>query len=322
MPRETIIFGNGLGMAIDPNWFSLENAIQWVWNEEELLPDNCRQLVRSCLPADRNDVPHGEDDLDQLQLALSATDLLESLQQGEIHWLSDAGREFPVAVRRFLYQVAVRFHFCELGLPEEFIQPFVAFLEETNSHIATLNYDNLLYQPLIEAGCLRGYNGCLVGGFHGDGFSEENLERRYDRNFGYYLHLHGSPLFIERQQAVLKLRQRDLDPEIERVSSHIVLTHVAHKPLVIAGSNLLTAYWNYLRDAIVESDGVTLFGYSGLDIHLNMILRRLAQGKRVRVIEWDGAGGQLERLAHWHDILSLDIELYRFESVLEFENWG
>jgi hypothetical protein len=321
MPRKTLIFGNGLGMALDQEFFSLDNAIGRVWDGEGALDEGAKDLIRSCLVEDGNvDRPHGEDDLDNLQLVVSACDFLGRVGRQDIHWLSEHGRQFPDAVRKFLYRTALLFHQRENGLPVEFTQPLAQFVHETKSHIATLNYDNLLYQPMIEAYVLNGYAGALVDGLTNAGFSEENLERKWGRTFGYYMHLHGSPLFVDRDGSIFKLRQGELDEDDEVVGSHIVLTHVKHKETVISASPLLTAYWDHLAKALAESEEVVLFGYSGCDRHLNALLRSRAPAA-VRVVEWEGAGAQQERDAHWLDLLGKQVALVRRDNILSFVDW-
>jgi hypothetical protein len=71
----------------------------------------------------------------------------------------------------------------------------INFVSSTKSHVATLNYDKLLYEEFINAGICSGFSGQLVDGFTSSGFDSSNLVRLYGRNFGYYMHLHGSPLF-------------------------------------------------------------------------------------------------------------------------------
>lgn len=322
MARKTIIFGNGLGMAIDPAYFSLDRAIGEVWNESDLLDEASKKLVCDCLPGEGNDRPHSEGELDILQLALSACDFLGRIGESRIHWLSEDGLKFPVAVRKFIYHTALKFHGHPNGLPAEFVDSLAEFIRSTNSHVATLNYDNLLYQPLIEREVLKGYSGALVDGFYSTGFDPDNLERKYGRTFGYYLHLHGSPLFIDREDITYKLQQCDLaDQDTGTLSSHIVLTHFKHKPTVISASALLASYWQKLLEAISESSEVILFGYSGEDDHLNVLLRAAAD-TRIRIVEWVGASDDSDRVRYWSELLSQEIELVRLQSILDFRDWN
>ena len=321
MPRKTIIFGNGLGMALDPHAFSLDRALGVVWDDPDILSHAQKELICNCLPDDRAGRPQGEDELDKLQLALSACDFLVGIPGARIHWLSDDGQQFPTAVRALIYNTAKQFHQTGEVLPDEFIAPFCDFIEETKSHIGTLNYDNLLYQPMIDRGLLHGYDGALVDGFHGAGFAKENLERRYGRTFGYYLHLHGSPLFVDRRSATIKLHQFDLDDQTDTTSSHIVLTHFEHKPAVISASRVLLSYWQLLSEAVDESDEVILFGYSGADIHLNLLLKSMSDTP-VRVVEWEGAGEDFEREIFWRRQIGRDVNLVQLADVHDFREWG
>ncbi|AZR29903.1 hypothetical protein [Xanthomonas vasicola] len=324
MARATLVFGNGLGMALDPTFFSLDNAIGRTWEDSVALDEPTKDLVRYCL-SDEGDRPHGEDDLDDLQLVVSACDFLSRTGSGELHWLSDDGKRFPEAVRKFLYQTSLYFHRRDSGLPMDFIASLVAYSKKTKSHVATLNYDNLLYQPMIKEEVLDGYNGALVDGFLRNGFAEDNLERKYGRDFGYYMHLHGSPLFVDRDDGdrdkkVIKLRQAELGTDQDITGSHIVLTHVKHKETVIAASRLLTCYWEHFAKALEESESAVLVGYSGCDRHLNSLLSARGPSK-IRVVEWDGAGQKESRQDFWNTLLGHEVHLVRLNNILKFTDW-
>lgn len=190
------------------------------------------------------------------------------------------------------------------------------------SHVAMLNYDNLIYQPLIERQVLHGYDGALCDGLLDAGFSRENLERKYGHDFGYYIHLHGSPLFVEREGVTIKLAQGELAKEKDTVNSHIFLTHAKHKPAVIGASDLLIVYWRLLLEAFQESEEIVLVGYSGMDAHLNEILKTSAPRMPARIIEWDGAGAAGPRLTFWRNTLARhEVELIQQSSVLDFVDW-
>ena len=306
-------------MALDPTSFSLDAAIGKVWNSG-VLSDEHKQLICNCLPDDRAGRPHGEDELDKLQLALSACDFLNGIPGSRIHWLSHEGQHFPEAVRKFIYNAAREFHKTGLALPDHFIASLVDFVSQTKSHVGTLNYDNLLYQPMIERGLLQGYNGALIDGFHNAGSDPSNLERKFGRTFGYYLHLHGSPLFVDRRGRTVKLLQSDLPWQTDTVSSHIVLTHFEHKLTVISASDVLLSYWQLLAKAIDESEEIVLVGYSGADAHFNDLIRATSDTP-VRVVEWEDAGEEADRIAHWREQCSRDVSLVRLESILDFQEW-
>lgn len=53
MPRKTVIFGNGLGMALDHQAFSLDRALSVVWDDPDMLSDAQKELICNCLPDDR-----------------------------------------------------------------------------------------------------------------------------------------------------------------------------------------------------------------------------------------------------------------------------
>lgn len=230
---------------------------------------------------------------------------------------------FPKAVGRYLHKVATNLHLYHGVLPESFLHPLFAFLRATCSNIATLNYDRLLYGALVDDGLLAGYNGYLVDGMWDDGFDADNLIRKFGNNFGYYLHLHGSPLFYDTPQGVTKKLTRDrLDMSHDGGANHIVLTHVRHKTSVIDASNVLSTYWTYLHNSLHESVEIIVFGYSGLDTHLNRVIAAYAQSRDIRIIEWEGAGLLAQRQAFWRSCLGTNnFQLIQLENILDFIGW-
>lgn len=207
-------------------------------------------------------------------------------------------------------------------MPDEFLNPLVQFLNNTQSHIATLNYDNLLYQSLIERNVLSGYDGDLVDGFHRTtGFDESNMERLYNRNFGYYLHLHGSLLFVDQNGRIVKISQGDMGLYENSISPHIVLTHVKHKPTVIDSSPLLRAYWKYFNFAINESEHIVVFGYSGEDIHLNSLIKSQTKNRNIIIVEWEGCESWQERNKFWIESFITKVKLHHTKNILDFTDW-
>lgn len=320
MPRKLIIFGNGLGMALDPEHFSLDAALADIWNREGFLSPEQKSLIERCLG--RAGAPEGEHELDQLHRAVTYCKALNQIGVGEEHWLTEDGQNFPEITAQYIHKVATKLHNYGGVLPPGFEEALIAFVMETKSHVATLNYDKLLYNSFIDNNVFGPYNNtCLVDGMIGAGFSATALERRFGRTYGYYLHLHGSPLFVNHDEQVVKLSRADLTLDVNEASEHIVLTHVKHKPSVIAASHVLSTYWDYLRFALSEVEEVIIFGYSGLDEHLNILLRPYLKTKRLRVVEWSGAGDQIARNAYWRNTLGRADEVNRLDNITGFDRW-
>jgi hypothetical protein len=324
MPRKIIIVGNGLGMAIDPNYFSLTNALNEIWNDPSILTDKHKELINRCTQSDN--APQSEDELDDLHLAITSCKTLKRIGSGEVDWLSEYGEEFPEITSKYIHKVATYLHNGKFDLPEEFSKPLIDFVKKTKSHIATLNYDKLLYSSFLENDIFNGYSGFLVDGMLDRGFDSKNMERLYQKDFGYYLHLHGSPLFVNCGSTIKKLSREDLtleDLTLENsnIGRHIVLTHVKHKPEVIAASYVLRTYWDYLRFSLSESEEVILFGYSGLDKHLNNLIRPYLANKEVKVIECSDAGEQSIREAFWDSALGKNPTLIQLPDIKKFTDW-
>lgn len=197
----------------------------------------------------------------------------------------------------------------------------MGFVKETKSHVATLNYDKLLYNAFLDNAILDGYNGYLIDGMLSTGFDSNHLVRRFSNDFGYYLHLHGSPLFINENGRIHKLSRDQLTLGDDRVGQHVVLTHVKHKPSVIAASEALSAYWDYLKFSMFEAEEIILFGYSGLDTHLNHLMKPYLENKNIRVVEWSEAGEERERATFWRSKLGESTTLIKLDNVLNFSEW-
>lgn len=319
MSRSLIIFGNGLGMALNPKLFSLETALEAVWNDSEHLSIEHKELILSAIEGTTKDTPPQEEEqLDQLQIAIISTEFLSKLEVDGQPWLSEPAKNLPSAFKTYIHEVALYFHRTGEVLPDQFIQPLSDFIKETKSHVVTLNYDNLLYDALLSSKVLKGYSGTLIDGFHSDGFNNENLSRRPPERLGWYMHLHGSPLFIGNEK-VMGVARDFLDPQEK---SHIVLTHIKHKPSLIAASQILLSYWQRLEIALKESDEIVLFGYSGCDTHLNDKIKLSVPNKSIRMIEWQGAGKREDRKNFWKERLGTkNLELLQLENILEFTAW-
>lgn len=326
MPRKTLIFGNGLGMALDPRHFSLTNAMENIWNDPIAISGVHKELISQCLGGN-GVIPERESQLDPLHLVISACKTLNSINTSQgmnVHWLSQEGQQFPVAVANYIHKVATRLHLYDGGLPLAFIDPLIEFVRNTKSHVATLNYDKLLYGAFLDAGLMGGYfNTTLVDGMVGAGFSSEALERWYNNTFGYYLHLHGSPLFFDHHGLARKRERHELNPFSPEGSDHIVLTHVNHKRSVIGASVVLSAYWNYLNFSLNESEEIIVFGYSGEDDHLNDLIAAHGQSKHIVIVEWSGIGqAQQQRINYWaQKFKTNNFHLWYLPSVLDFTQW-
>ncbi len=319
MARYTLIFGNGLGRSLDNDYFKLSSGLEYAWNESEHFTDDQKTLVISAIRGiDNDEYPSSEEQLDILQVAIVAAGFLKAFESEEVEWLNNASRELPQAFRRFIHEVASYFHKSGEHLNSEFIEPLSSFIRKTASHVAVLNYDNLLYDALVKTRVLNGYHDTLIDGFHKSGFASDNLNRLYPDKQSWYMHLHGSPLYIGNNK--LMRDQRTFLSPTEK--SHIVLTHVEHKPLIIESSSILSEYWKRLGIALKESERVILFGYSGCDTHLNEVISTRLVSKNVVIIEREGEHSEEERLAYWGDKLpEMDIKLIQVANILNFQDW-
>lgn len=339
MPRKLIIFGNGLGRALDNDHFNLPSAMRQVWADERCLTENQKELIATAIEGvEVENGPENEDQLFGTQLALLACEILEHATNDETleKWLTEDALGYPDALNMYTYEVARHFHnhglvldFCENWQP--FIDTLVSFIFRSKSHVATLNYDTLLYEPFnelhdIDGQQIRlcdGFNGTLLDGYtRGQGFSAQNMKRLYNpERKAFYMHLHGSPLFVDdRRGNPEKLTRAQLQEQQGDRRSHIVLTHGEMKPVVISSSKVLQMYWAHLPLAIEEAEEIILFGYSGLDEHLNKKLKNHRVDTPVRVVERTHED-QDQRANYWQRKLGCVAEVVSLENILEFVDW-
>lgn len=350
MAFTTFIFGNGIGRAIDP-YFELHRGIEDVWNEggDRKLPKDVKKSIIKCLSENdgiKPKIPTSEEELITLHEVTSLCRRLRDLEPDDPKWLTEKFRNLPEAIDEFIAKVAFYFHCYDSALlPAEylnFVSGLSQYIRERPSHLATLNYDNLLYQPLIENGILEGYNGHLIDGFHFSGFNSKNLVRvgRNKKRLGWYLHLHGSPLFyLDRNGKTKKYSQASLENSFNPLSSkkrHVVLCHIKDKPQVIADSRLLQSYWRYFSKALKQSNVIYVFGYGGADEHLNKEISSWIELQKeqenefiIKIVEWKNPSMTfVDRKKFWAEKFSTeeitvsidDIKIKRLPNILQF-NW-
>lgn len=330
--RKVLIFGNGIGRALDNDYFSLERALQSAWDDPSVLTEDQKGLIRQCLPqsvieTDPAVAPKSEDELDILQRILAACDEISKQEVGNgPTWLTANGRMFPTAIKSYIHRAACHFHQGPYSLPADFATPLKDFILSTRSHVATLNYDELLYRSFVGSEVFRGYS-CMFDGFNG-AFDDAKLVRRDPIRQCYYLHLHGSPLFYSTHNGdIHKAGMSSLSSFAGYSSNHLVLTHVKHKTSVIAASPVLMSYWNRLAEACHESEAIVLVGYSGGDIHLNQLIRNYIGEKRLEIVErkkpdYAGNDGILTRQKYWNNLVGVDPVFWWYENILSHTNWN
>ncbi|MCP3966865.1 MAG: hypothetical protein GY750_05135 [Lentisphaerae bacterium] len=161
------------------------------------------------------------------------------------------------------------------------------------------------------------------------GFDKDNLERHNNKNFGLYLHLHGSPLFYQENGCIKKSSLGDVYKNLQRPDTehnHIVLTHKLYKQEVIDDSRLLKTYWDKIGFCLGESNELILLGYSGNDDHLNNILREYLLAydniNCVNIIEWHNSEEtENSRINFWEKKICKNIEYISLSNITDFTQW-
>lgn len=149
-----------------------------------------------------------------------------------------------------------------------------------------------------------GSDPCLIDGFcwKDDDLLEFNPEkcRKGNVNSGWLLHLHGTPLYHEKDGNIFKRTIRDIEgasKELgvvdiqEAVESHFVLTAPYDKEQIINKSEVLKYYWEEFKSLLCSHASVVFIGYGGHDPHINQAIR-CANLSKVKVIEYDHSDGK------------------------------
>lgn len=331
MPKKLVIFGNGLGRSLDDEFYQLERALKASWDEDGVLDEEQKQLICNCLDDELIEgdlkAPTSEDQLKNLQKVLDSCDMIKTFETRvgtpELGWLSDHGKRFPIAIRKYFHHAASQFHSPNKRLPVAFADQLRKFVRSDRPHIATLNYDDLLYECFTETDVFQEH--MLRDGF----FAEFNIERHrefHDSNKeGWFLHLHGSPLFVNRNGSPRKIMRSQLSDYAGNNSVHLVLTNAKSKPAVISNSQILSEYWNELAKILTKPTQVTLFGYGGGDLHLNELLAQTSSATEIRVVCREGSKTRDQAERFWHEALSSKakdkIKVKQVQNLIDFDDW-
>ena len=210
-------------------------------------------------------------------------------------------------------------------LPEEFQESLRSFIDAQGAHVCTLNYDDLLYDCFTDTIIFREYK--LRDGFFREGrFDFDRAEALYSmaNREGWFLHLHGSPLFVNKQGHPTKITRADLRGFQGTESTHLVLTNVRYKQSAISSSEILSRYWDKLSSLLTEVSNIVLLGYGGGDMHLNnKIALRADRNATIRVVERRSDRLADERKEHWERIIpGREIEIVQEDTILDFRDWN
>lgn len=328
MKRDTIIIGNGIGLTLSATHFNLSNALDSAWKSSSLSATEKALISQHCLYHLKHDYPVDEEEFYHLSNTCSCCSGLSKDEVTGIPFLKDDAKIFPEVIQKF--KTAVAWNLFSYGgkLPDSFVLPLVSHVKSTNSHIATFNYDGLLYKCFYENGVFGDYDHAhLIDGFHCDSpkqFDGDHLKRKNSHDFGLYLHLHGSSLFYGEDDMPKKQSMARIDSSI--ICRHLILSDNLHKEEQIQKSLVLRTYWDVLGPCIDESEKVFIFGYKGLDSHLNNCISEHIEGKEVIVIEWDKTGPYTERQIFWNTSLftrkkPIKFSLFHLSNILDFVDW-
>lgn len=184
----TILVGNGLGMATNPNAFTIEAGLKQTWSKLDI---DLKKRIKSLIT--QGDELTSEEQLDKHYEVIQACLSLQRFENPSLGWLKNKARDFPDKFNSFVKDVG--WYFFEQPSSDkkliQFVEHMRRFILNHKTHLITLNYDKLLYDHFCtDKEIMNGFNGKLADGFLVDstGFEPSNLSRYYEK-FGWYLHL-------------------------------------------------------------------------------------------------------------------------------------
>ncbi|MBX3487620.1 MAG: hypothetical protein KF798_06935 [Candidatus Paracaedibacteraceae bacterium] len=340
MGQITFIIGNGIGMALDDKYFTLNKGLNVAW--KEIKSRNIKTIIYRSLKSRKK--PVTENDLRQVQdyfFKLKAIENLASTLPVKIRKHFGMISKFKDSYFSYLYDVSRYFFNYEPKDGSENYQRYKRFIQNfatciVNSepivNVVTLNYDALLIRELYRCDdhkLFDGYSGYLVDGFLDSGFKKENMERYHGKNFGWYIHLHGSPLFYTDDRGVIRKRTVSTDRlqrsmfnpagDYKSGDNHLILCDPTQKLERIQHSELLSSYFECFKEAIIASDVIVLIGYRGEDCHVNDLIKE-RNGVCKLVVEWQGTNyAESDRMFFWNAVLGDGVEVRLLDSIFNFD---
>ena len=355
----TVLVGNGLGMALDPAYFNLEAGMKAAWEQmiKENDPDTnaFRRAIGIFL---KKNSPENESDLQKFHEILMNLIEIDSLAKKippkimkvvhpEAHNYKTSYRDYVVGIASHFFNYPLDDYKSKNISPlssnleegrqnsetqfEKFIKVFTRFIRGRFNlggkvHVATLNYDALLYKEFINERIISG-GGLLFDGMLPNGF--DSLFLNLDKT-GRYLHLHGSPLFYNDANNVIKKDTKKVGRGAfdnfkidDKFRPHIFLCHSAQKEMYINRSNLLSTYFQFFERSLRSSDCLIIIGYSGNDPHINKVIgdrQKNPKALTVKVVEYkDPNYKEGERQGFWEERLGSEVNYQALPSILDYD---
>ncbi len=294
MEYSLFIFGNGIGNNICPKEFSLLNAINDILNNSgSTYGQEFKDYVNTEII---KDLSFSEDDLEKLHFI---ADCISTFQEDakKLGLLNIENVEsFIDNSQRFIHDIGCHFFEKSLAVQGEsekkykiaslktFLNYLKDYMQKNLTHVATTNYDAFLYSFFIDNKIVDGYSGTLIDGLTDSGFTSNNLERYCSGKLGYYLHLHGSPLFYTDNGSEIKKHSFSKNQKkinnINKTNNkyeHIVLSHSKYKNKIIASSELLSTYQEYFKLSLKESNNIYIIGHGCKDKHITDLVLKEAK---------------------------------------------
>ena len=330
MAKKLIIIGNGLGMAIEPEHFNLSKAMERVWNGDILTREE-KTMLGAIEGVCSQNGPQSEEQLINVQLARDIIPKIFEIvgKTSADKWLTNGALDFPNTRNKYIFHVAKTLFDYDSRINSDeswkkFRDQLISFIKSNKPNIATLNYDGLVYEAILEIPKSSLY---MVDGFIQGSFKSSNYTY-VDR--GSYMHLHGTPTFTTEKGSPKKLRRHEIPASDPTVDRHLVLANALQKKEIIGESDLLQQIWQRFETCVKRASEIIFFGYGGEDDHLNRLIMEKAANTPKWVMEWkksphimesDNQSTEKKQSDYWAPKLGEDLKFLALDSILDFTEW-
>lgn len=335
-----IFIANGLGLAIDDRHFQLSSGIRNAIDQME--KDELKDLIKFSFPENIEDKDfdlsaHYTENNEKLayinmvsmltrMIKTASGDVKEKLVSEELATLSSA-------VNSFIFRVADYYNDTNVSSMKVYGEQFVPFADNLcrfiynrKAHVATTNYDDLLYRYFLNADVSVGQNRTEKIMHPGkdttliDGFNREKGELLYNppktTNSSWYMHLHGSSRFYSQYNST-RIRKSFQLTSFANYVPHVILNHFDLKAFQISTNHMLNDYFSKFKEVAKKTKEIYVIGYGGEDKHINDVFNGLPKTNFIVVDHADDLENRewIEHLRRRHKLIlrgGQNILNYRF----------
>lgn len=343
--KVLVFIANGVGRAVDSELLTLSSGIEKGLKslnntEKDIIKEFISLYTKDDISAENitNVINNEENEILAYINMVSMLTRMIKTGKGKLkeRFVSQQFGDLANTINKFIYNVADSYNTEKIkrnGIyPENFegfAQSLGGFIYKNKAHLATTNYDDLLYRYFLDVQIKTGENteafimNPSKNTILSDGFTKTNSGIQFDfsnhdlNSTSWYMHLHGSSRFHS------KFGSGNVFKSYKKYDSnhvpHIILNHFNLKEFEINLNPILHRYFDLFGKALAKINALYIIGYGGYDKHINNIVMNANDKCKIIIIE--RAQQDMNKNDLWRDLKSsnLDITLENsFENILDY----